>query len=208
MNRGELWGVAGLCLAMCGATLAPPLAAQEAGWRLTASTAQGWFNGGVRDSTDDVLDYSLRSTVIWGLGADHSLGKMRIGVGLSYLTSNFQAVGPDITLVDEGFVFTQFGVTAVVTVPVLRVGNAGAGLSLSAGPALGFWSVTNSDSRTTFGGVAGLQFAAPITPKWDLLATGSGAASGSPFLPGELPTDFERTTLWTWQVGIGARYAP
>ncbi len=208
MTRGDRWAVVFCCVVGLSTVLTPSLAGQASAWRVTGAGSQSWFSGGVKDTSYAGLEYQLRPTVAWSVGADHSLGKLRLGAGVSYLSTNFQAVGADLTLVDEAFSFRQWGVTALVTVPVLRVGNQGAGLSLAAGPALGFWSVTGADSRTTLGGVAALQFTAPITPGWDLLAIASGSASGSPFQAVEMPPDFERTTLWSWQVGLGLRYLP
>jgi len=194
-------------LLLASVVLAPTVAAQEGSWRVSAAAGQDWFSGGVRDTTEAALRYSLRPATEWSLGVDHAIGTIRLGVGASYLSSRFQAAGSDYTLTDEGTAFRQWRVSLLATIPILRVGARGA-LALAAGPVLGFWDITDADGRTTVGGVASLQLDTPLSARWTLLTDASGSASGSPFLPEEVPPDFERTTLWAWQVGLGARYAP
>jgi len=189
------------------ATLPTGLAAQEPAWRLTAGGSQVWFSGGLRDTTASDVAFSLNPTIAWALAADHAIGRLRLGIGLSYLSTALRVVSPELTIIDETFDLRQFEIAALVTLPPWRVGSSGAGIRLSVGPALDIWSVTNEDSRTRFGGLAALLFTAPITPGWTLLASAAGSASGSPFKASELPADFESSTLWTGRIGFGVQYA-
>jgi len=207
MIRFGRWSAVGVGLLIATTSMIPGVAAQEGQWRASLGAGQTWFNGGVTDTTNSGVDFTLTPSVTWALAADRQFGHVRLGVQFSYLSANVQATGPGLRLVDPSFYLRQWGVTALVTVPVLRVGTGGAGLSLSAGPALGWWNATDSDSRTTFGGVAALQFAAPITPGWKLLASAGGSVSGSPFEAGELPVEYIPATLWSGQVGLGVQYA-
>jgi hypothetical protein len=184
------------------------LAAQETPWGLTAGASQTWFSGGLRDTSPGAADYTLSPTVAWGVAADHALGAVRLGLGVSYLSTGLQVSGTGVTISDESLGATEWGVAALVTVPVLRVGDRGAGLTLSAGPAVGFWSLTDADSRSVIEGTALLRFAAAVTPAWRLLVSVGGRVSASPFLTSEVPAEFETSTLWATQVGIGVRYGP
>lgn len=187
--------------------LVPGLMAQERAWQVSAGASQTWFSGGMTDTTSTDLSYTLTPTVTWAVSADRTVGDFRLGIGLSYLSANLRLSGPDVELVDRSLEAREWAVAALVTMPLLRVGNKGAGLSLSAGPALGLWTITGLDSRTTIGGVATLHFAAPITESWRLVASGGGSVSGSPFEATDLPAEFEPSTLWGGQVGLGVQYA-
>jgi hypothetical protein len=194
-------------LVVAATVLASGLAAQERGWRVTAAAGQTWFSGGLLDTTSTDIDYTLAPTVTWAMSADHPLGRVRLGVGLSYLSTSIQASGPALMIVDPTVDVRQWAISALVTVPLLHIGKGGAGFSLAAGPALGFWSITGSADRTTIGGIAAVEFTAPITADWGLLASGGGSLSGSPFEASDLPVEFEPSTLWSGQVGLGVRYA-
>lgn len=207
MIRFGRWSVVVICLLVVTTSNIPGVAAQEGRWTMSLGAGQMWFTGGVTDTTNSGIEFTLTPSVTWALSADRQVGLVRLGVQLSYLSANVQATGPGLRLVDPSFYLRQWGVAALVTVPLLRVGTGGAGLSLSAGPALGLWNVTDSESRTTFGGVAALQFAAPITPGWKLLASAGGSVSGSPFEADELPVEYTPSTLWSGQVGLGVQYA-
>jgi len=207
MHYIKRWAAILTLFAAAMATRPTGLAAQEPTWRLTAGGSQVWFGGGLRDTTASDVAFSLTPTTAWGLAADHALGRLRLGIGLSYLSTTLRVVGPEITIIDETFDLRQFEIAALVTLPPLRVGSSGAGFLFSAGPALDIWSVTNENSRTRFGGLVALLFTAPITPGWTLLASAAGSASGSPFEASELPADFESSTLWTGRIGFGVQYA-
>ena len=207
MNRSARWSGMLAWTIVTAATIAPGLEAQERVWQVTAGAGQTWFSGGMTDTTSADLSYTLTPKVTWTATADRTVGDFRLGIGLSYLSANFMLRGPDVELVDRTLDVREWAITALVTVPVLRVGKSGAGFSLSAGPALGLWSITGLDSRTTIGGVAALQFAAPITEGWRLVASGGGSLSESPFEATDLPAEFEPSTLWSGQVGLGVQYA-
>lgn len=207
MFRIKRWGPA-LCLVLTAtAGLAPGVAAQEAGWRVVGGASQVWFGGGVTDTTGGGLRVSPTSTVAWSVGADHPVGGVRIGLGVSYLSAMLEVAGSGVRIVAEDTHLRQFEFAALLSVPLLRVGHGGAGFSLAAGPALDIWTATGSSNRTRFGALAVLQFAAPITPDLKLLASAAGSVSGSPFEADELPVDFEPSTLRTGRVGFGVRYA-
>ncbi len=183
------------------------LAGQEGAWHLTATAAQTWFSGGLDDTTTTDGKWSLAPKMTWGISADRAVGTIRIGLGLSYLSSNLHLASDPITITENTLDIAQWGVSALVTVPLLRLGTAGAAVHLSAGPVLGIWAITEEDSRTRFGGTATLQVTAPLASSWHLLATLGGTVSGSPFNTDDLPPEFETTTLWASRVGLGVQYA-
>jgi len=186
---------------------ADSLGAQEQAWRVTATAAQTWFSGGLDDSTMTEGDWSLAPRVSWGFAADRALGKVRLGLGLSYVSSKIQVEGEAITITEGTLDVAQWGIAALVTVPLLRLGSSGAAVDFSAGPVLGIWTLTDEDSRTRIGGTASLQVAAPISGAWRLLATAGASVSGSPFNTGDVPPEFETTTLWASGGGLGLQYA-
>jgi len=200
------WGVcAGVILAGAGGRL-PALAAQEPGWRLTGGAAHAWFGGGATDTTGANLSFGSTPAVAWGLGADHAVGRVRLGVQLSYLSGSLRISGSGVSIVAEDTHLREWQLAALVGVPLLHVGAAGAGLSVAAGPTIDFWSITDTDSRTRAGAMAALVFGAPIAPGWSLLATAAGTISGSPFNADELPVEFEPSTLLGGRIGLGVRY--
>jgi hypothetical protein len=186
---------------------AATLAGQEQTWRVSATAAQTWFSGGLDDTTTIEGDWGLTPRVTWGLAADRAVGKVRIGLGLSYVSTHIQVSDERVTLIEGTLDLSRVGMAAFVTVPLLRLGGEGAVIDLSAGPVLGIWSLTDADTRTRVGGAAALQVTAPLTPSWLLLATLGGSVSGSPFGASDLPDYFEATTLWATAAGLGIRYA-
>ena len=207
MTGSRLWSVALVWTIVMTTALIPGLAAQGPTWQLSVGAGQTWFSGGMTDTTSAELSYTLSPTVTWAATADRTVGDFRLGIGLSYLSANFMLRGPGVELVDRTLDVREWGISALVTVRVLRIGKGGAGFSLSAGPALGLWTITGLDSRTTIGGIAALQFAAPISENWRLVASGGGSVSDSPFKATDLPAEFEPSTLWGGQVGLGVQYA-
>jgi hypothetical protein len=186
---------------------AATLAGQAPSWRVTATAAQTWFGGGLDDTTTTEGNWGLTPKLTWGLAADRAMGKVRVGLGLSYVSTHVQVSDEQVTLIEGTLDLRQVGVAAFVTVPLLRLGGEGAAIDLSAGPVLGIWSLTDADARTRLGGAATLQVSAPLAPSWLLLATLGGSVSGSPFDTGDIPDFFEATTLWAAAAGLGIRYA-
>ncbi len=207
MSRSGTWRavLGGMILVL--AMPAASLAGQAGAWHLTATAAQTWFSGGLDDTTSTEGSWSLAPKISWGLAADRSVGKIRLGLGVSYVSSNVRVSDDQVTLIEGTIDVRQVGLAALVTVPLLRLGQAGAAVNLSAGPVLGIWSLTDADTRTRIGGTATLQLAAPITPSWQLLATLGGSVSGSPFNAADVPDFFETTTLWASEAGFGVQYA-
>jgi len=183
------------------------LMAQASGWQFTATANQHWFSSVVADTaTSSEETYDMEPAASIGMLADKGIGHLRVGLGVSYLTTRLRVTGPLVSIADQAFQFTRWQVAALVTVPIFEVGTGGAGLALSAGPALSLWTPTGEDSRNRLSGVATLLLHAPIAPRWNLLASGGGAVSGSPMNGSEIPDEFVATTLWAWQVGLGLRY--
>jgi len=186
---------------------AATLAGQEQTWRVTATAAQAWFSGGLDDTTTTQGNWALTPNVTWGVAADRAVGKVRVGLGLSYTSSHVQVSDDQVTLIEGTLDLSQVGVAAFMTVPLVRLGSEGAAIDLSAGPVLGIWSLTDADARTRIGGAARLQLTAPLAPSWHLLATVGGSVAGSPFGTSDLPDPFEATTLWATTAGLGMQYA-
>jgi len=183
------------------------LMAQAPGWRFTATASQHWFSSVVADTASASSEtYDMEPAASVGVLADKGIWRLRVGLGVSYLTTRLRVTSPLVSIADQAFQFTRWQVAALVTVPILEVGTGGAGLALSAGPALSLWTPTGGDSRNRVSGVATLLFHAPIAPRWNLLASGGGAVSGSPMNTSEIPAEFVATTLWAWQAGLGLQY--
>jgi len=205
MSKASWWGTL-LVVIMTVAADVSALDAQEPGWRLTAGASHAWFGGGATDTTGAGLSFGPTPSVSWSLGADHPVGGVRLGLQLSYFSASLQISGAGVRLVSEDTHLREVQLAALVSVPLLRVGASGAGLTLAAGPTVDFWSITDADNRTRGGAIAALLFGAPIAPHWTLLATAAGTVSGSPFDAAELPVEFEPTTLLGGRVGLGVRY--
>jgi len=183
------------------------LAAQQPAWRLNVGAAQSWFGGGAQDTAAAFaqLHYVPTSAVTWTVGVDRDVGKLRLGLALSYAGSYLHLDGTDYEITDETISMQQFEVALLARVPVLAVGSKGAGFDLAAGPVMDIWSITSLDGRTALGGVAALEFGAPISPAWQLLTTASVSATGSPFRDSDMLDEAEPQALWTWGVGLGLR---
>lgn len=199
--------IAAALLLLAGATgVAPGVRAQEGRWRVTGGASQTWFGGGVTDTTGGGLTFGPTPSVAWSLGADHSLGRVRLGLAFSYLSASLQVSGSGVRIVSEDTQLRQYQMAALASIQLLRVGGAGAGFSLAAGPTVDLWTVTDTDSRTRVGALVAAVFAAPITPRWMLLASAAGSLSSSPFNASELPVEFQPSTLLGGRIGIGLRY--
>lgn len=182
------------------------LRGQSPAWRISGTVSQVWFGSTVQDTVLDDFNGRPTATAGWGLAADHALGRVRAGIGLTYTSSYLEGYGPEVSLIDRDSRMRQVEVAALLTVPIARIGDAGAEFLLMAGPTLGFWSVTGEDDRTTFGGLAALQLAAPLGTGWRLLVSAGGSLSGSPIAEESVPSDFETTTLLAGRVGVGLQY--
>lgn len=208
MSGTMKWHLATIAVIGAFATSAPA-AAQTSTWRLAATAGHAWFGGGIKDTTGGDLWGGPTSDIAWNLGVDRSVGSVRIGAGISYVTSHLTFEGPALALTDPTTSMDQVVVSLVVRAPLLKVGTAGAQLEAAVGPLVDFWSITGSEGRTRFGGLGALEFSAPVSPKVGLLATASGAFSGSNFTDEEIPDlgpEFEEATFWTWAFGLGLRY--
>jgi len=206
MSRCGEWGLVAGALLVALAARTEGLVAQGASWHLTATAAQSWFSGGLEDTTTAQADWSLAPTMAWGIAADRSFGAVRLGLGLSYLSSNLRLAGDGITITESTLAIAQWSVAALVTIPLVRLGAAGAAVSLAGGPVLGIWTLTGEETRTRAGGTAMVQLTAPLGEAWHLLALIGGSLSGSPFNPTELPAEFKTTSLWGSRAGFGVQY--
>ena len=193
---------------LVGMLAVPPavLRGQSPAWRISGTVSQVWFGRTVRDTVLDNFNGRPTATAGWGLAADHAVGRVRAGIGLTYTSSYLEGYGSDVSLVNRDSHMRQLEVAGLLTVPLTRLGDAGAEVLLAGGPTLGFWSVTGEDNRTTFGGLATLQVAAPLGGGWRLLASAGGSLSGSPIAEASVPSDFETTTLLAGRVGVGLQY--
>jgi hypothetical protein len=206
MSKPIRWSVLAVVTLAVTVGEVPTLVAQEPGWQLTAGATHAWFGGGATDTTGSGLSFGPTSSVAWSLGADHPVGRVRVGLQLSYYTASLQISGAGVRIVSEDTHFRQLQLAALVSLPLLRVGASGAGFTLAVGPTVDFWSITDADSRTRGGAIAALLFGAPIAPGWTLLAAAAGTLSGSPFNASELPVEFEPSTLLGGRIGLGVRY--
>lgn len=206
MSTVNRWGALAVLVLAGTAGVVPALVAQQPGWRLSGGASHAWFGGGATDTTGSGLSFGPTPSVAWSLGADHPVGRVRVGLQLSYFSASLQIAGAGVRIVSEDTRFGQVQLAAVVSVALLGVGASGAGLSLAVGPTVDFWTITDADSRTRGGALAALLFGAPIAPHWTLLAAAAGTLAGSPFNAGELPVEFEPSGLLGGRVGLGVRY--
>lgn len=207
MARPAQWLLRGGCLLAGMLSTSTSLPAQAQDWRLTAAVTHVWFSSVVRDTTVAEPTYDLEPTTSFGLRLERQVSQFHVGIGVSYLGTHLRVHSAAISLADQEFTLTRWQVAALLTMPLLRVGANGAGLALAVGPAIAIWKPTDEDSRSRFAGDASLQFHAPVTPRWNLLATGGGTVSASPMNDDEVPDEFVKTTLWAWQAGLGLQYA-
>lgn len=208
MARGARWPMVLGSLLVGILAGSKSLPAQSQSWRFTATANQTWFSSVVSDTTASEPKYDLQPTPSFGLLIEHRVSHFHVGLGVSHLGTHLRVIGPSVSIADQEFTFTRWQVAALLTVPLLPVGTEGAGLALSAGPALSIWKPTGEASRSRFAGAAALVLNAPLSTQWSLLASGGGTVSASPMNTDELPDGFVRTTLWAWQAGIGLRYVP
>ena len=196
-----------LALVLTVAVVRPAgVSAQEGNWRISGGASQVWFGGAVTDTTGGGLRLGPSASTGWSLGADRRVGRMWVGVALSYLSAGLEVSGSGVSVVTDNLYMRQFEVAVLASLPLVRIGQ-GAELTLSAGPTLDQWSVSGADGRSRFGALALLQFSAPISPDWKLLASAGGSLAGSPFEASELPAEFEPSTLWTGRAGFGVQLA-
>ncbi len=194
-------------LGLAAAAVSPGgLSAQEGDWRISGGASQVWFGGGVTDTTGGGLRLGPSASTAWSLGANRRVGRVWIGVALSYLSAGLEVAGSGVSVVTDDLYMRQFEVAVLASLPVMRIGQ-GAEFTISAGPTLDHWSVSGGDGRSRFGALALLQLSAPISPDWKLLASAGGSLAGSPFEASELPAEFEPSTLWTGRAGLGVRVA-
>lgn len=194
-----------LALALVGSAARPcGLSAQAHHWRMSGGASQVWFAGGTVDTTGGGLRLSPSASTGWSLGAERRVGRVWIGLALTFLSARLEVSGSGVSVVTDELSMHQFQVAALASIPLWQLGQ-GAEFTLTAGPTLDHWSVPDADGRSRFGAVAALRFSAPISPDWRLLASTGGSLAGSPFEANELPAEFEPSALWTGRVGLGVQ---
>lgn len=204
--RGDSWRF--LPAIVLGAAVLGPsaLSGQTPAWRVTAGASQVWFGSVAEDTMTGDFTVRPSATTGWSVAADHRLGRLRAGIGLSYSSSHIEGSGAGASIIDHDAHMRALEVSVLLTLPIARIGTQGAEFLVTAGPALTIWDLTGEESQTVFGGTAALQFAVPISSGWRFLAAAGGSLSGSPVEDVALSGEFEPTSLLSGRVGLGLQY--
>lgn len=180
-------------------------AAQEHGWAVSSDISTAWFGAGAEDQAAGI-SIGPGSGTAFGIGLTNHAGAIRLGFRFFRMESGLRLAGEGVTLTADDDGFTLYEVAPEAGVRLLRLGAAGAGIHLVAGPTFDLWQWEGADDRTRIGGRALLGLQSPIAGTWTLGAWLEGAVSGSVFDDDELPSEYERPSMVRGRVGVELRY--
>lgn len=177
--------------------------AQQHSWTVGIDVGRAHTGGTSRDtaSGDERAFRPFHSTV-WSLHGSHRVGGFALGLIGSYGTAGFALEGPDLLLVDRTVRFTFYELAPVIGIPLTGLGNDGL-LTLTGGPVVALWRLTDQPDRTRLGARLGLSL-----PVWFGQALGGvvrldGVVTPSVFEEAELPPEFILPATWRVQVSLG-----
>lgn len=160
------------------------------------------YRGSARDTSGDPHAHPGQSTTL-GIRFDQGVGRVRVGLRLSYAEPGFSLSGQGLTITDknsgnllESAVFLSFRVGGI--------GPSGA-MRVSLGPALHLWDL-GGETRARIGAISSLAYEWPIAGRFAGAVNLEGTLSESWFDASDLPPEFERQVTWRYGVGLGLRY--
>jgi hypothetical protein len=180
-------------------------AAQEQGWAVSTDISTAWFGAGAEDQAAGISIGPGPGTA-FGIGLAHHAGAIRLALRFFRVESGLRLAGEGVTLTADDDGFTLYEVAPEAGIRLFRLGAAGAGIHLAAGPTFDLWQWEGADDRTRIGGRALLGLQSPIAGTWTLGAWLEGAVSGSVFDDDELPPEYERPSMLRGRVGMELRY--
>ena len=180
-------------------------ASQEGKWAISADIGTAWFGAGAEDPAAG-LSIGPGSGTTFGIGIVRDAGAVRIGLRFLRLESGLRLTGEGLSLTADEDGFTLYELAPEVGIRLIRLGTAGAGLRLAAGPTFDLWQWEGADDRTRVGGRALLALEAPIAGRWTGSAWLEGAVSSSVFDADELPAEYDRQSLRRGRAGVELRY--
>ena len=85
MIRFGRWSAVVIGLLIATTSMVSVVAAQEGQWRASLGAGQAWFSGGVTDTANSGVDFTLTPSVAWALAADRQFGHVRLNAFTSAL---------------------------------------------------------------------------------------------------------------------------
>ena len=139
----------------------------------------------------------------FGIRFDQGIGKMRLGLRVSYAEPGLSISGPGLVVTDNS-TGTLVESAAFLSFRVGGIGPSGA-VRASLGPALHLWN-GDGETRGRVGAIADLSYEWPIAQCFSGAVNVEGTLSKSWFNAADLPPDFERQVTWRYGWGVGLRY--
>ena len=140
---------------------------------------------------------------MFGIRFDQGIGKVRVGIRLSYAEPGLTISGQDLTITDK----TSGTLVETAAFASFRVGGIGpsGAIRASLGPTLHLWDA-GGETRGRVGAVADLSYEWPVAPRFLGVVNLEGTLSKSWFDETDLPPEFERQVTWRYGWGVGLRY--
>ena len=184
---------------------AVPTFAQQSGgdadWGIGPSISFVHFSAAGSDGIG--AEAGFARSVGTGVGVERSIGPLALLLAIEHLTTRIQ-VRDDVVLIEPqepAVDRTRLG----LSIRKVLIRGDGARLTLDAGPTLDIWSPDGSDSRSSAGAAARLALETHAGPVAIENALGFGVSKG-PLDAGDLPEGYERSTMRTITITIGARF--
>lgn len=186
------------------AALPPRAAGQTRSWGIGVDAGLTRFWGASEPVPPNVTPGArpYRPTTI-ALRADRLLGRGRVGLAVSYAASGLGVEDQDLAVIAKG------GLTWIQLAPEVayRIATLGPMTELRAfgGPVADIWRVDGDDTRTRFGGRAGLELLAPLGGPVAATVRAHGGMSGSLFREVDVPSGFRTKTMPNAGFALGLR---
>ena len=129
-----------------------PLHSQGNRWMVEFDVGMTSVYGTSRDTVSgDDLAFRPHAPTVLSLRAARRVGPVALGIVGSYGEAGLSLGGGDLLLVDHTIQFKFYEIAPVIGVRLTRLGPSGA-LTLSAGPVISRWTLTDQPDRTRVGG--------------------------------------------------------
>lgn len=169
---------------------------------LSFELASPHYHGSARDTSGNPHAHPGHATTL-AIRYDQGIGKVRVGLRLSYGKPGLSISGKGLTVTDQtaGQLIESVGLVG------FRVGGIGPSGAIRAtlGPALHLWKV-GDEIRMRVSAVAIGSYEWPIAGRFVGAVNLEGTLSKSWFDNADLPPEFERQVTWRYGVGLGLRY--
>ena len=194
-----------LALALLSLGLTNRGSGQEKAWGIGVDVGLTRFWGGSEGvAPNSAPGFKPYRPTAAAVRVDRAVGRVRIGLAVSYAASGLGLEGEEVTLISKG------GLTWVQVAPEVAYRLATLGpvtvLRVFGGPVADIWIPNGEDGRTRIGGRGGAELLVPLSGWLACTLRAHGGVTGSLFRRTDVPDGFQPRTMPSAGVSVGIRF--